>query len=180
MDNFTAWLDDGEAAQAKRAAHEDPAFKSEEVSSWLMRLQKVRRCGLVARCCGGGWTLVLRLCQLAGWLEPSCTLCLSELTTLPLKPSHLHPQEFTRLNSKKKPRPPPPPPPPADANATDAEGAKAEGEGQADGEQQAEGEHAEQQGQGEEKQQEKQQEQEEQPAGAEEEEDKLDHDELRR
>lgn len=40
VDNFTAWLDDGEAQQAKRAAHEDPAFKSEEVSSWLMRLQK--------------------------------------------------------------------------------------------------------------------------------------------
>ena len=174
MDNFTAWLDDGEAQQAKRAAHEDPAFKSEEVSSWLMRLQKVRRCRLVGP--GGG-----QLGHAEAW---SCWLeCSSGCGVRPCVADNrsFRPQlqEFTRLNSKKKPRPPPPPPPSVDANttdanATDAEGAKAGGDGP-EGEQQAEGE---QEGQGDGKQKEQQEKQEEQPA-AEEDEDKLDHDELR-
>ncbi len=41
VDNFTSWLEGKKEEQAKLAAHEDPAFKSDEVDSWLVRLQKV-------------------------------------------------------------------------------------------------------------------------------------------
>ena len=41
VDDFHKWLSGKQEEQAKLAAHEDPAFKAEEVTSWLMRLQKV-------------------------------------------------------------------------------------------------------------------------------------------
>ncbi|KAL4458458.1 hypothetical protein ABPG75_013323 [Micractinium tetrahymenae] len=40
VDNFTSWLEGKKEEQAKLAAHQDPAFKSEEVTTWLVRLQK--------------------------------------------------------------------------------------------------------------------------------------------
>lgn len=40
VDNFTSWLEGKKEEQGKLAAHEDPAFRSEEVNTWLARLQK--------------------------------------------------------------------------------------------------------------------------------------------
>ncbi|KAI3435832.1 hypothetical protein D9Q98_001890 [Chlorella vulgaris] len=40
VDNFSSWLTGKQAEQAQRAPHEDPAFKAEEVTSWMTRLQQ--------------------------------------------------------------------------------------------------------------------------------------------
>lgn len=171
VDNFTSWLEEKEGEQAKRAPHEAPTYLSEEVSTLLLRLQKVgARAGWRGAGEAGGWHWQ---CAMPASVEAASS-------RPPMHPAGVRTrllQDFNRLASKKKPRPPPPPPPPADANATDAEGEKAEADGeQAEGEgQEQQGEQqAEGKGEGQEQQQ-----AEEQQAEEDAEEDKLDHDELR-
>jgi hypoxia up-regulated 1 len=41
VDNFSAWLTSKQAEQAARAPHDEPAFRAEEVTTWLARLQQV-------------------------------------------------------------------------------------------------------------------------------------------
>jgi hypothetical protein len=43
VEDFASWLTGKQEEQGKLAAHEDPAFKTQEVTSWLGRVQKVRQ-----------------------------------------------------------------------------------------------------------------------------------------
>lgn len=123
VDNFTSWLEGKKGEQGKLAAHEDPAFKSEDVHAWLVRLQKVGL-GPSAQEMEMEMEMVL-LQDLAGrndrHLGCICVLQ-ARIMRMPTqcRPPSTAPQAFNRLNSRKKPKPPPPPPPPqAEANATD-------------------------------------------------------------
>lgn len=54
VDNFSAWLTSKQAEQAARAPHDEPAFRAEEVTTWLARLQQAR-CGVLRWIGGAPW-----------------------------------------------------------------------------------------------------------------------------
>jgi hypothetical protein len=73
VEDFASWLGGKQEEQGKLAAHQDPAFKTQEVTSWLGRVQKVRRqwqlLGIVAaglsntRCCSCNVVLLASICR---------------------------------------------------------------------------------------------------------------------
>ncbi len=74
MDEFAAWLTGKVKEQEAKPPHEDPAFASQEVTSWLDRLKKVKTLlgvplGLMGGCSmkggGGGGTV-------GGLILPCC------------------------------------------------------------------------------------------------------------
>lgn len=153
VDEFAGWLTGKVKEQEGKAAHEEPAFGSEEVASTLERVKKVG--GLVCVCVwGGGWFGKRGRVEVGyrNALAPprSQNVSLSSYADPgPSTPPHLAlpRQAFNRLNNKKKPKPPPAPPAPANAtegapgNTTEGEGAAPpeSGQGEAGGKGQAEG-----------------------------------------
>ena len=65
VEEFASWLTGKVKEQEGKAPHEDPAFASEDVHSWLERVKKVGDCGLSlwqGRTCFGVGLWVIRCC----------------------------------------------------------------------------------------------------------------------